>query len=928
MRPLVGLRLDGSTLTARDDLGPGEARLGEPVWGPAALLRDLELRLGLPTEEAPAMMRTQRWSARLARLCAGRFYERSYAVDPVATAETLLAWRDVLVEAGWDRRPVPNGGPRLEAIAELEAPGDPPLPPGAADRLARLEWELLEARSAPYEELAIAEPAELWPLRWRRIFGRLAALGVAVRVEAFSFDGAAPPDTDLGRLQALLRAKAVPAATPALRGDGTLLLLRADTSWEAAEALAALLRAQASSSTVVIRGGEPAALDGALAAQDLATQGVSLPSAWRPALQILPLAVELAFDPKDPVRALELLTLPIGPFHGLVGGTFAAALAEAPGIGGRPWCEAREVVRERIATAARRRLLDEGGDEALAVRTANEQAERALELVATWLEAPGHDATAGAPREALLTVARRVCDWLRGALGRGAPAPALAAAAAQAEAFVEALAGDPRERFDLLGARHLVESVTSGGQRMALAEEEAGRLDYVDAPGALMRSRDRVAWWHFVAGSERRVPRRPWRAGELRALGAAGVAFPDADEALREEADGWRRAVLAARRGLILVCPARAAGEPCDPHPLWDEIVARLRAREEDVGRITLRARDLLDGRAALPGLATPAVEAPGPLALPEARPAWALPAGLLAGASRSSASSLEALLGCPLRWVLSYRAGLRAGALFSLPGSVLLYGKLGHRLVEELHADGDLGRPLVVLARRAEERLDALLPLEGAPLLRPGMSFELLQLRRQLVGAVVGLAALVARGRFSIVAVEEAVECAWRGGTLAGFMDLLLRDASGGEAVIDLKWGRGRYRDLLAGGLALQLATYAFARRSASGAAALPRAGYFSLSRGRLLTTDAGAFDGAEVVDGPPLDETWARAERSVEAVERALAGGAVPVTGVRRSLPLLEAAAVPEAERPGHLEFPLEHSCGYCHFAALCGRRWEALS
>ena len=100
--PLAGMLFSGATLTEHDDLAPGEGALGRPVWGPSALLANLELRLGLPTPDASDSLRVQRWSRRLSEVQAAkpRFYTESYRVDPLGTAAALLAMRDELVAAG------------------------------------------------------------------------------------------------------------------------------------------------------------------------------------------------------------------------------------------------------------------------------------------------------------------------------------------------------------------------------------------------------------------------------------------------------------------------------------------------------------------------------------------------------------------------------------------------------------------------------------------------------------------------------------------------------------------------------------------------------------------------------------------------------------------------------------------------------------
>jgi hypothetical protein len=151
---------------------------------------------------------------------------------------------------------------------------------------------------------------------------------------------------------------------------------------------------------------------------------------------------------------------------------------------------------------------------------------------------------------------------------------------------------------------------------------------------------------------------------------------------------------------------------------------------------------------------------------------------------------------------------------------------------------------------------------------------------------------------------------------------------AEGLQAIIDMKWGIAEYRDQLQTGQALQLALYAFAHASKHAATSLPDAAYFSLKQGKLFSLSSPSFEGAEIVAGPALDDTWKRAARSLSRVSTAIAASRFPVTGLRRSLPLLSALGAPEAEHPSHFQYPANAACKYCNFDGLCGRRWEELS
>ena len=355
MRVLAGWEFGGATLTALDELELGRGAIGDAVWGPNQLLRDLELRLGLSVDDEPEALRVARWAARVAVLAPlGRFYSASFDVDALGTASALLRLRDLLIEAGWAGRVVSAGGPRLDAIAELEQLGHPALPPGAVDRLAAVARALAGCRTKIYSELRLAEPPAFWSACWQTVFHRLEQAGTRVSLHTASFPGARV-DTDLGRVQAALKREGT-LGLGALQGDGSFVLLNAETAWEAGRATAAVLATLPLERTVVIRGGDVSALDNALAAHGLPTQGWRSNSPWRAALQVLPLALELAFEPKDPYRVLELLTLPVGPFQGSAGRRLAKALARPPGIGSPAWEEAKLELGKIIDAYAEQRM--------------------------------------------------------------------------------------------------------------------------------------------------------------------------------------------------------------------------------------------------------------------------------------------------------------------------------------------------------------------------------------------------------------------------------------------------------------------------------------------------------------------------------------------------------------------------------------------
>lgn len=147
---------------------------------------------------------------------------------------------------------------------------------------------------------------------------------------------------------------------------------------------------------------------------------------------------------------------------------------------------------------------------------------------------------------------------------------------------------------------------------------------------------------------------------------------------------------------------------------MLDEIAARLRLGDEGADLVVRRARDILDAG----GLGLVDVVDLPAQSLPEPRPAWTVSPVLLAAADEtrgSEATSHEKPASCPLAWVLEQRARLRSGAITKVASGPLLYGSIGHRLVEELHREATFDLDLPAFMAHAAAQLERLIATEGS---------------------------------------------------------------------------------------------------------------------------------------------------------------------------------------------------------------------
>ena len=264
-------------------------------------------------------------------------------------------------------------------------------------------------------------------------------------------------------------------------------------------------------------------------------------------LQVLPLALELVYEPRDPYR--------------VIGAGDASHRSVSGKVGQEPGRRARRGPRYRREAVA--------GGEGRYLRP------KRRARVEEWFEQPGFSAIDGAPRASLLAAVDRVLEWTRNRLAVSSDerAELIAVAHGQARAFRESLENGIRgsasiwSQFDSSWRKWW-----GSGCSSPASYEQSGRLDHVSAPAGLRCSRDVVVWWHCVSGTDGQPAPHPWRRVELAALEAAGIDLPDRFGLLAAEAESWRRPVLAARQRLVLVTPRHGMGSSLDAHPIVDEI--------------------------------------------------------------------------------------------------------------------------------------------------------------------------------------------------------------------------------------------------------------------------------------------------------------------------------------------------------------------
>lgn len=831
--------------------------------GPDQLLAWLETQLGLNGPAIPWTDRVVDFHRALGQVD-GASYRASFGADAWATASELLQRRDALLMAGWDGQPVGLG--LVDDLARARA-----RLPGVPDRLEAVLAALAGGMRLGPHAVFLEEAASAWPLRWQPVLERLSV------AEAPPARPAADGATALAGVQSAL----LDGRDPPPGGDASLRAFRPGSRNAAVQAAAKWVAAEPGRVTILASDPDMAALlDAALHAQGIGTMGAGAAARGQPANQVLPLVLELLWEPVDPYVLLDFLVLPLGPVHRDVGFRLARALEKQPGLGSGAWDEA---VAELLAADAA--VQAERGEPAADGRVTR--------LLDRWFHHARFSRSEALPTSVVEQRCGLVAQWASGAARRpGANADEMAAldsASAQASALGR-LAGSLGASISEAQLQRLLEEVRGEAAGDVAHPAQAGGPvlvhDLADVPES-----DLLVW----IGTAASATTTPWTPTELAVLADSGIHLRP-DRAGRRAAQV--RGLARARRLLVLDLRAEQSA-----HPVWLRLQAAL-------GQVPSLEAAVADGTAALPTRLVDGILPPLP------RPLW--PASSpIPRPDTCSATSLEDQLACPLKWTLRHALALRPSSIASIPEDERLRGDFAHTLLETVFPPG--APPTPEAARLAmAAAFEARVGLDAAPLAIPRKMRQRQDLQRRLVTAAGRLAEVLAAGGYEIAGLEVEIgdEARVGGARLAGRIDAVLTGPDG-EAIIDFKYGGTKYRTkLLEEGRAVQLATYAHAREAQGGQARA--AGYLILRESRLLTPAAGALRGAQrPVAGPDVETTWARFEQALGDAAAWLDAGSVPARPLQDPTEWDSGATVVlDPENP-------DGPCKYCDYGVLCGRR-----
>lgn len=827
-----GLHLDGQRVSQ-----PG-SRLGEAVVGPLGFLAILQTLLGLSQKSVSQAERiTQYRDCLLAVDSSDRFYHDSLAVDALGTAATLLNWRDEWYLQGWSGRFSSACGRRLRDMAKVERRACQRVAPGPGESLALVRDEM-EGVVLPIAQVTLLEPLKHYPLSWQWILERLPCHQLEYMPRGSGF---------LGELQkALLQARSGQIERRLnWKEDGSVRVVQGETRFTAAAWLTH--RLEPGFAHLILAQSNAEQLDRQLGRAGRPLEGMRESSAYRPALQVLPLVMELLWQPLDFDVLIQFLTHPICPLPRFARLKAAEKVAEYPGVQGQRWQELLGVIDDHY------------GERAAEVRRAIDE----------WVDFERYSGLTGAPLDAVLEKVTGLKRFFQSHLGAkdDAVLAAYAAAHGQCRVCAQALSALQEQGEKTIRPRQLqklvLQATSSGGENGRLVAELGAGLT-ADHPGAVFERVDQLVWWQLrmpvLPGS------LPWSTAELKDLSREGVDIPSADLQLDRAAGDWLRPVMAAARELILVLPP--SGE--EIHPLWQMVCAVV-----DKPKV-LQLEGLLEG-------GDPALTAREYRPLPDRRRWWQLPPGAPIPQRREeSFSSLSLFLFNPYAWLLRYGAQIRPSRIIASGPKARLLGNLAHGLVGRYAAwDDSLVKGDEAFASWFETAFTELITQDGASLLMAGQGAELMRFRHLLQRSLLALRSGLRQIGCGRLQTERCLEGMFSGGRLVGFSDLEAERPGNGRLLVDLKWsGQKSHGERLGRNGHLQLALYAELLAQQTGNA--PDVLYFIFDTARFLAQEAGIMPDADLFlsrNGEGTSELWQRFNETWRWRRQQLDHGAVEV-------------------------------------------------
>lgn len=897
MKIIFGLHADGMNPQIKEN------RLGVKTVGPNGFLNILETQLGIPVQDSSHTSRVVSYLKRMESAgINGRFFEKSYQIDKFNVAAELLSWRDQWYAGGWNGEITTGSKKKLLDVADIEKESQIPLAPGEGERLQDVLTALQNLKTQ-ITELQLIDPIANFPKKW----------GQVIR----SFDGGevdtlsteAEAGTDLKRLQQTLIElqtgkpelnKKDEIVKTILKGDGSVQVIKSGSKSVSALAVASFLKS-GSENTALLSGSEGVELDEAFERNNLPRSGFKRYSSARPLLQLLPLAIDLLWEPLNPETLLEFLLLPYAPIPKGLRRALAAVVADSPGMNGTSWNSTLQKLLEKDDEATQKKIRLE------------------LDL---WLNPQRFKVTEGIPVDVLHARTLQIADWIarRLALDNDEAQVALFRAANNQANELAVVLGQFENKQMVLSSEqihYLIEQVTGSGTDLIDRYAECSpdkplNLVATTAPSTFISHFDTVIWWDIQGQNK---PANPFSISEIECLKSNGVDLIMPEALYKMDSINSMKPILSAKKKLMLILHDDSENQ----HPLMDQMISCM-----DGWEVITLDDELLAGKPLSEESENMQSTKFNPL--PAYRRWWELKLDKNLGKrEQESFSSLELMFKSPYQWILNYKARLRSGALAEIAGGNLLKGTLVHHLYESFfqnnaHVLTDKKLDKKFINDWFDEAFNLLLHQEGLVLLQPGRTIEKSRFEETARRSLFELTEQLRAAKVVEIEMEGYNEGVFFGGMLSGSIDVRVVNNAGVEAIVDIKWGGKRYKENdLRENQHLQLVIYSYLRDLKLKSQGWPPVAYFIIDDSVMLSQNNEFFPKTWVVNkhsDENIKQIWQRIKHTWQWRQEQINKGVIEVT-IANTEP-------DENSQPGEDGLPIPDSNDfYCDYGALTGWR-----
>ena len=842
---------------------------GVHLLGPKGFLQYLETRLGLTGHPGNNdHIRTEQYRQAL-NLCvknkSADCFQRSFAADPFATATALLELRDELLLSGWDFSVEKEMPDRLHGLATIEniLQSDDHsirLDAGFADRFKmvseRIDWLLPE-----FPVVYLNEPKELLPPHFIGIFEQLEKVGFSIK--NLPIKSTSKEDSDLGRLKKSILSPGAKKFTPS--GDGSLLIVQSKRDTELAAWTAKLIAKNPDFQPACLIPEKNRTLDLSLGQEGLPSLGMLSASSARPSLQILKLVPTFLWNPIDPYKIMEFVTLAVKPLSDDLAVRIARQMAATPGLRSDSWYAMQEQFFEQLTERAQE-------DSTIDVAAVREQYN-------FWFNRKRYSLSKSVPKTEVIEIYDYIAEWARQEFAdTDEQNTSLLVLAEQANRIVDLLYALP-QNMDFLTPLQLERIVRTIYEPAPITFEEqaVGHLPYTYQPASVIGEIDHLLWWNFIQNEPDHFFSR-WYPSELDFFTKKKITLNTPEKENKLLLWQRNRPIIHATNQLILCIPEKVKGADVHTHPLFDELVAYTTSLE----KITL---DLNESN--IPSIFTKLFELPVKEKIPRrklSRPQLFLNIDhpeLADQNEKESFTSLKDLFYYPYQWVFRHKARLQSSSILSIVKDVTLMGNLSHRFFELLFKEDITKMDRAAVADWIDITAPDLLKKEGTVLLMYGREPEKISFLNKVKYSAWSLVEMIQKNGWKVRGTEIGLGGKFANLPIKGKADLVL-ERNDEIAVIDLKWRGAKWRsDLIKSEDDLQLVMYS---QMLSDKTDWAHTAYFILENGKMISRNNLAFKQAIPVS-PDLDfqevnqRIWEKMIRTYEWRLKQLANGIVEV-------------------------------------------------